>query len=410
MTERTGPEKGVHVMYNVDIETLFAPLPLDRFLTDKLGKELYHCTGPMERFVSLLDWSALNRLLSDRRWQYPRFRLASGGQDLPPASYSTPGPSGADYSVLSVREVECRISGGASLVVDAIDEIWPPVRSLAEDLEHALGEYVKVNAYASWTQEPGFDQHWDDHDVIVLQVFGSKRWSLFGEARRYPLRTDIDPNLTPPYGEVARLDVKAGDVLHVPRGHWHSVSTIDGPSLHLTLGITQRTAVDYLHWLADHFTPNEFMRQSLPRYSPGDLAAHSARIAELIANAVKDGASMGAFLDEMDVRAPSRQRFSLPSVDREAVAESLVGAQVVWVPSRFRVGQEDHAVTVRANGLCWRFHEESQPLIRRLASRAPVAVDDLAGCGLDSVWTRFLLADLIMEGLVTIVTDFRDQP
>ncbi|SCF06264.1 Cupin superfamily protein [Micromonospora coriariae] len=396
-------------MHDIDIASLFAPLSLDQFLTEKLGKEPYHCTGSTDRFVPLLDWDALNRLLSDRRWEYPRFRLAQNGQDLPPASYSTPGPSGADHSVLSVREIACRVRGGASLVVDAIDEIWPPVRSLAEDLEHALGEYVKVNAYASWTQEPGFDHHWDDHDVIVLQVSGSKRWSLFGEARRYPLRRDVDPNLSPPCGEVATLDIKAGDVLHVPRGHWHAVSTIEGPSLHLTVGITQRTAVDYLHWLADHLTSNEFMRQPLPRYSSADLATHSARIADLVARESEASGSINAFLAEMDALAPARQRFSLPSVDRDAVAESLVGAQVVWVPSRFRVYDESQTVTVRANGLCWRFHEEAQPLIRLLTSRTPVAVDDLARSG-DDVRTRFLLADLIMEGLVTIVADVRDQP
>jgi len=388
--------------HNVTVESLFAQITLDRFLAEKFGKEPYHSVGPADRFLSFFDWRALNQLLTNCRWAYPRFRLVKDGYDLPPGSYSSPGPSGMDYAVLSFRDVVRHIKEGASLVVDAVDEIWPPARRLAESLERTLGEYVKINAYASWTREPGFDHHWDDHDVIIVQIFGSKRWSLFGEGRRFPLRRDVEPNITSPSAAPAKLtvDVKAGHVLHVPRGYWHSVSTVEAPSLHLTLGITQKTAIDYLHWVADHFTSNEFMRRSLPRYSQGDLADHVAQITRILHDFLAAEASVNTFLEAVDVQAPGRQHFGLPGISRSAVAESLEDATIVWLPARFRVRRSPGEVLVEADGHRWRFHAESEPLIRALSSRTPIGIDDLASsCGHDGKSARFLVADLILEGL-----------
>ncbi|MGH3831563.1 MAG: JmjC domain-containing protein [Pseudonocardiaceae bacterium] len=34
----------------------------------------------------------------------------------------------------------------------------------------------------------GFDLHWDDHDVIVVQLAGSKMWEVRGTSRPAPLR------------------------------------------------------------------------------------------------------------------------------------------------------------------------------------------------------------------------------
>ncbi|MEU9499710.1 cupin domain-containing protein [Streptomyces sp. NPDC048196] len=55
-------------------------------------------------------------------------------------------------------------------MIDAIDELHEPVADLAQHLEGWLRTHVQVNAYASWSAQEGFGTHWDDHDVIVVQV------------------------------------------------------------------------------------------------------------------------------------------------------------------------------------------------------------------------------------------------
>ncbi|NEQ84623.1 MAG: cupin, partial [Moorea sp. SIO2I5] len=55
-----------------------------------------------------------------------------------------------------------------------------------------------------------------------------------------------------------------GDVLYIPRGHWHYAVALDQPSLHLTLGIHCQTGVDFLDWLVSELRENEAWRESLP--------------------------------------------------------------------------------------------------------------------------------------------------
>ena len=46
--------------------------------------------------------------------------------------------------------------GGASLVLDAVDEPHPPVSRAATELEQWLRTGVQANLYASWTAREGF--------------------------------------------------------------------------------------------------------------------------------------------------------------------------------------------------------------------------------------------------------------
>ncbi|WSC07830.1 cupin domain-containing protein [Streptomyces scopuliridis] len=54
------------------------------------------------------------------------------------------------------------------------------------ELEHWLRTGVQTNLYASLTAREGFGVHWDDHDVIVIQIDGAKRWKLYGPTRTAP--------------------------------------------------------------------------------------------------------------------------------------------------------------------------------------------------------------------------------
>ena len=92
------------------------------------------------------------------------------------------------------------------------------------------------------------DVHTDNHDVLVLQTHGAKRWQIFSP----PTRSDDHPLYRGKNGdkldehELGKplLDVvlRAGDVLFVPMGFPHFTSTEGtrwaGASVHLTLGIS----------------------------------------------------------------------------------------------------------------------------------------------------------------------------
>jgi hypothetical protein len=78
---------------------------------------------------------------------------------------------------------------------------------------------------------------------------------------------DAAPNSEPSDERVWSGTLKAGDVMHIPRGYWHQATGTTqgtGYSLHATFGIEQRTGVD---WLADRSRQDEVFRHDLIRDS-----------------------------------------------------------------------------------------------------------------------------------------------
>ena len=81
-----------------------------------------------------------------------------------------------------------------------------------------------------------------------------------------------------------------GDVMHIPRGWWHQGTRTGsgaGFSLHATFGLTQRTGVDWLAWIADQARADELFRHNLNQHSaPDEHTAHQRKLAETAARLV----------------------------------------------------------------------------------------------------------------------------
>src|SRR5690606_20470296 len=132
---------------------------------------------------------------------------------------------------------------------------------LAETVEWLLRTGVQVNLYASWTSQEGFGLHWDDHDVIVVQIAGTKRRRLYGPTRSHPPYRDVAQPQPPRGDAIEELVLSPGDVLYVPRGHWHQVTAFDGGhSLHLTCGLQTITGADLIGYLADQLRATDVVR------------------------------------------------------------------------------------------------------------------------------------------------------
>ena len=70
-----------------------------------------------------------------------------------------------------------QLAGGATLVLQALHRTWPPLIRFGTELAAELGHPVQINAYITPPENQGFAAHYDTHDVFVLQVAGSKRWT-----------------------------------------------------------------------------------------------------------------------------------------------------------------------------------------------------------------------------------------
>jgi hypothetical protein len=368
-----------------------------------------HVGGRAGKFARMMPWGRLGEILRRHRLDFPRLRLVRDGKPLPVSSYLRHTTSARQKSTiprLKTTELTRQLREGATLVLDAVDELSEPVEELAKHLELFFREHVQVNLYAGWQTSRGFDLHWDDHDVFILQVTGRKRWSVYGQTRPYPLVNDVEKAQKPTHAPVWEGTLEDGDLLYIPRGWWHVAEPLAEPTLHLTVGVHNRTGLDLLRWLSERVRASESFRRDLPRFAPpAERIAHVARLrAELLA--AWDAAPLEQFYEEMDARAEPRARVELPWDAMPGGAPPAPSALVrLLAPRPLRLDASEGAIEFNCMKQRWRFAADALPVLRALSERRACTVAELceaARGGLTPETVRVFVAELARRGLVAV--------
>ncbi|MEO6882254.1 MAG: cupin domain-containing protein [Mycobacteriaceae bacterium] len=192
----------------------------------------------------LFSEDAVDELVAARGLRTPFLRVARDGATLGDREFTAPGGVGATISdQLSDDKLLRLFAQGSTMVLQALHRTWAPLVDFAQGLGAELGHPVQVNGYVTPAQSRGFDDHYDVHDVFVLQVAGTKHWRVRPPVHDHPLRnqpwTDHRAAVAEAATHPAQIDVvlAPGDSLYVPRGWLHSATALGGASTHLTMGI-----------------------------------------------------------------------------------------------------------------------------------------------------------------------------
>jgi len=112
---------------------LVAPVEVSQFLTTTWGRTHQRFAGRHGRFADLMTWAELNRVLRQHRLDFPRLRLALDGEVLPAHEYIGQARTrrGEPVPRLLAAPLARRLHDGATLVLDAVDELAEPVGDLA---------------------------------------------------------------------------------------------------------------------------------------------------------------------------------------------------------------------------------------------------------------------------------------
>ena len=226
---------------------------------------------PAGGFTDLLSLAAIDELLSRRGLRTPFVRMSRNGDVLSPARFTRGGGAGAEISdQVADDKVLAEFAAGATLVLQGLHRVWPPIQEFAGALSAQLGHPVQVNAYVTPPQNTGFAPHYDVHDVFVLQFAGRKHWRIHEPVCASPLRDQPwfarKAAVAARSAETPLIDVvlECGDALYLPRGYLHAATSLGEISGHLTVGVhpvTRRTLADQIFaGLADDVE----LRRSLP--------------------------------------------------------------------------------------------------------------------------------------------------
>ncbi|MGB3533054.1 MAG: cupin domain-containing protein [Microcoleaceae cyanobacterium] len=232
---------------------LLQPYSLERFFSENWTQRAVVIPGETpDKFKHLFSWAQLNHLLNFHQLE-PRFVLNE--KVLPPCD---------------PKEWVKRCQQGASLVVSHMQEAVPALADLAWALQQETGQMgLHANIYCSWPSKIGFTNHYDSHEVFVMQIDGPKEWFVFEETLKYPYRDEKSYGKTPPdQPPYIHTVLQPGDLLYIPRGHWHYAIAKERPSLHVTLGIRCFNGRDLLTWatqsLQETIQQQDNWRQNLP--------------------------------------------------------------------------------------------------------------------------------------------------
>lgn len=207
---------------------------------------------------------------------------------------------------------------------------------------------------------------------------GTKHWQVHGQGSRpHPMKVDSDHAHTPPEGTVWEGVLRPGQVLHVPRGWWHTVTGTGDVSMHLTFGFTRATGMDWARALLERLHDVEVFRRDLPRFaSDEERRKHGHELLRRLADAAEQH-GVDDFLAERDARFPRRQSFALPwAVEGAAPGE---GTRVEFVPILApALEREGDQVAVAVSGRRYRFPALAEPVLAVLGRDRVLTVGELA--------------------------------
>ncbi|WP_409061836.1 cupin domain-containing protein [Streptomyces sp. SYP-A7185] len=225
------------------LETRLTGLSRDDFARDFWARTALLTRGASD-FSDLFSADAVDELIARRGLRTPFLRVAKDGSTLPDASFTSPAGVGATIGdQLDDTALWRLFADGATLVLQALQRTWGPVADFTARLSTELGHPVQANAYVTPPQNRGFDDHYDVHDVFVLQISGTKRWLIHEPVHPDPLRDQPWTDRRVAVAEAARGEayidtvLEPGDVLYLPRGWLHAARAQGEVSIHLTLGI-----------------------------------------------------------------------------------------------------------------------------------------------------------------------------
>jgi Cupin superfamily protein len=291
------------------LASLLSPIHEQSFIEHFLSKSRMHVQSvDNRRTESLLPWDAVNRLLESDQLPRSRVKLVRANMVIPPMIYR----GGDESSRINPRALNSLLPQGVSIVIDSIEEYVSHLGRLSDSIERRLAHRVWINSYISFGRGKAFKPHWDNHDVIVVQVHGTKRWRSFGVPNPPPTRKHRDGDPVPAEVEWEGM-MRAGDVLYLPRGEVHEAELETADAVHLTIGIKPQRGADFMAWLGEQPDSEDLTR----RQGDDSMHEHEPRLTAHL-HALADSAKPGASPDNDDTSVNLRRLLNLGVLDRVA--------------------------------------------------------------------------------------------
>lgn len=392
---------------------LLHPLPVQTFLDDIFGARHHHirrdCPGYFDEWLP--GPSAADELLRHLAPEPAAVHAVKGEDHRDWHAYEL-----AD-GTLDIAGVRNDLADGYTVICDRLERYLRGIAALSHAIEVELNFATQVNAYITPPGSTGFLPHLDHHDVLILQIHGTKTWQLYGETavpahemqRRKEIEEKIDPAGLP---APTTLVLHAGDTLYLPRGRIHSAETGNEPSVHLTIGVHVPTVLSLLtHMLQLLSVRDDRIHTRLPARHLDDPEVRSG-LAETVADALALLAEPGLIAGGLDAFEDLlTRRGRCPPVGSVADAIAIDGETLVrkHQPLYSRVISADDRVALQFAQLVVSAGTDHEAAMRFLVgSTEPFRVAELPG--LTATQQTELARSLVTSGFLVRLANTNSNP
>lgn len=226
---------------------LFPNLPLARFAQAADATNLVVGTSAPELIRSLDPESLVERVFQRFHFAPPaqiRFMRDKEPRDLGDIAVQHSGPYPGGHLRLRPAALAAALDDGYTMVLDGVELRDSLSVRLAEMFERLFGCPVNINGYLSSRTHTSFGAHWDDQEVVILQLLGRKDWRVEQPVALSPLKSSHGDETSGTTVWEGRLH--PGDAVYIPRGCGHVVNGTDELSYHYTITIPRINGVTLL--------------------------------------------------------------------------------------------------------------------------------------------------------------------
>jgi lysine-specific demethylase/histidyl-hydroxylase NO66 len=304
-----------------------------------------------DRYRSLLSIDRIDDMVSSIDFQAGTLDMTRADPPIHREDYTF--ASGA----IDRGAVARHFQNGATLIMPQLHQMDATLADFCRSLESLFSCHVQTNIYLTPPDAQGFKTHYDDHDVFVLQVSGSKAWRLYDTPVENPYRGEGFQQGAHEVGDpVEEFVLHAGECAYVPRGLMHDAYTHgDDASLHITVGLIVKTWADLMLEAVSEVALREpAFRRSLPTgFATPEFDRDTARdhFAQLVSSLSKEAdldSAMDIFVDSfIRSRTPSTAG-TIANFDLPLEAETRLRLRP-FVPWRFAEDKDD-LVIITAGG------------------------------------------------------------
>jgi hypothetical protein len=255
------------------LSAILSPEEIEKLTVARRDQTPFLATGNRDRFTDYLGIGDFEALVNQTGiWTPDRMEVYYDTRKVPPQNYFEQLQlyTGLRYR-LNPEKLQKILKSGASIVLNDIDALAEGLKSLREMLVDFGRGKVESNLYYSQPGHQAFSVHFDVHDVFAFQIEGRKRWRVYQQAHRFPIKhlaflsSDIAKHEKAKGPLSMEVVMERGDFIYLPAGYYHQAICTDSVSVHLSFSVIEMIGLDVISALFDRGVLEEFFRTPVAR-------------------------------------------------------------------------------------------------------------------------------------------------